>query len=232
MKNELLYRNSQPRPRSPAPRPHLLPGDRSIPVRLLPRALPSLPCRSENSVVHHPDRQSLQNSKTSVTKRSKTAPKRSKMVTETSKMAPNRSKSPRKRSGNSPVRTALTTHSHSIQYMPHAHIPIYCTHLRPLARLTTRASPAVLKKPRTANSENTETEDAPAVAPPSRHEDWGAPSGQGPGDGVTLGKPCLSGGGLPRAGMGCPFGTRAWLPGDGVRASGLCRRQAGGVRDD
>ena len=86
-------------------------------------------------------RHSLQNSKISVAKRSKTAPKRPKTVTTTSNMAPNRSKNPRKRSRNGPIPTARMTHYHSIQYMSHAHTTVYCIHLRPPARLTTRASP-------------------------------------------------------------------------------------------
>jgi len=44
----------------------------------------------------------------------------------------------------------------------------------------------------------------------------GCPFRAGPEDELTLGKPGPSGGGLPRAGMGCPFGTLHGLPDAGV----------------
>jgi hypothetical protein len=122
-------------------------------------------------------RHSLQNSKISVAKRSKTAPKRPKTVTKTSKMDPNRSKSPRKRSRNGPIFAVLMTHHYSIQYMPHAHTTVYCIHLRPPARLTTRASPAVPKSLCAANPESTATEDAPASGHPPIPV-WGTLSGR------------------------------------------------------
>jgi len=119
-------------------------------------------------------RHSLQNSKISVAKRSKTAPKRPKTVTTTSNMAPNRSKNPRKRSRNGPIPTARMTHYHSIQYMSHAHTTVYCIHLRPPARLTTRsAQKSVCRKSRNHRNRR-RTHLGPPPIPV-----WGALSGRG-----------------------------------------------------
>jgi hypothetical protein len=219
--NELLNRKAQPRPHSPAPLPNLLPATAqssapspphppvtSVPFRLFrgyhlvqapftPRTPirpfgPFGPLRPFPAVACSPRHSTRQNSKISVAKRSKTAPKRPKTVTKTSKMAPNRSKYPRKRSRNGHLLAVLMTHYHSIQNMSHAHTTVYCIHLQPPALLTTRASPAVPKSPRTANPESTATEDAPASGHPpiparglgcssrAGHGGWGDP-GRGAG---------------------------------------------------